>query len=189
MSAKVIGATRLADWFKEKEAPVLLHVLPEESYHREHLPGAQRASVYEVSFLDQVHEIVADPNRSIVVYGAGPESKEASVAADKLRRAGFTDIWEFAGGLEEWLEQDLATEGKPNAQIREQSISGSFLLDAEKSVIKWAGANLTNSHTGTLRFTGGALRLREGQLEDAKFQIDMKSLACDDIKMPKSIKC
>ena len=28
----------------------------------------------------------------------------------------------------------------------------------------------------------GALRLREGQLEDAKFQIDMKSLACDDIK-------
>jgi polyisoprenoid-binding protein YceI len=42
--------------------------------------------------------------------------------------------------------------------------------------------NLTNSHTGTLRFTGGALRLREGQLEDAKFQIDMKSLACDDIK-------
>jgi polyisoprenoid-binding protein YceI len=35
---------------------------------------------------------------------------------------------------------------------------------------------------GTLRVTGGDLRLREGQLEDAKFQIDMKSLACEDLK-------
>jgi hypothetical protein len=64
-----------------------------------------------------------------VVSGA-PESKEASVAGDKLLRAGFTDIWEFAGGLEEWPKQGLATEGKPNAQVREQPIIGSFLLDA-----------------------------------------------------------
>jgi len=146
MSAKVIDAIRLADWLKEKEAPVLLHVLPEESYSREHLPGAQRATVYEVSFLDQVHEIVTDPNRSIVVYGAGPESKEASVAGDKLLRAGFTNIWEFAGGLEAWRKQGFATEGKPEAQEREQPVSGSFRLDVEKSVIKWTGANLTNSH-------------------------------------------
>jgi rhodanese-related sulfurtransferase len=55
MSAKVIDAIRLADWLKEKEEPVLIHVLPEESYSREHLPGAQRATLYEVSFLDQVH--------------------------------------------------------------------------------------------------------------------------------------
>jgi hypothetical protein len=117
-----------------------------------------------------------------VVSGARPESKEASVAGDKLLRAGFTDIWEFACGLEEWPKQGLATEGKPTAQVREQPIIGSFLLGAEKSVIKWTGANLTNSHAGALRFTGGALRLGEGQLEDAKFQIDMKSLACEDIK-------
>jgi polyisoprenoid-binding protein YceI/rhodanese-related sulfurtransferase len=182
MSAKVIDAISLEHWLKEKEAPVLLHVLPEESYNRERLPGAQRATVYEVSFLDQVHEIVTDPNRSIVVYGAGSESKEASVAADKLLRAGFTNVWEFAGGLVAWREQGFATEGKPDAQEREQPVSGSFLLDVEKSVIKWTGANLTNSHTGTLRFTDGAFRLGKGRLEDAKFQIDMKSLACDDIK-------
>ena len=176
MSAKVIDAISLEHWLKEKEAPILLHVLPEESYNRKHLPGAQRATVYEVSFLDQVRAIVTDPNRSIVVYGAGFKSKEASVAADKLVRAGFTDIWEFAGGLEAWREQDFATEGKPDAQEREQPLSGSFRLDVEKSVIKWTGANLTNSHTGTLRFTNGAFRLRRGRLEDAKFQIDMKSL-------------
>jgi hypothetical protein len=60
-----------------------------------------------------------------VVSGARPESKEASVAGDKL------------------------------------------LLDAEKSVIKWTEANLTNSHAVTLRFTGGALRLRE-DIKDAE---------------------
>jgi rhodanese-related sulfurtransferase len=73
-------------------------------------------------------EIVTDPNRSIVVYGAGPESKEATVAGDELLRAGFTNIWEFAGGLEAWLEHGLATEGKPDAQEREQPASGSFRL-------------------------------------------------------------
>jgi polyisoprenoid-binding protein YceI/rhodanese-related sulfurtransferase len=182
MSAKVIDAVRLKGWLKEKEAPILLHVLPEESYNRIRLPGAQRATVYEVSFFDQVHEVVADPNRSIVVYGAGPESKEASVAADKLLRAGFTNVWEFAGGLAAWREQGFAAEGKSEAQECQQPVSGSFRLDVEKSVIKWTGANLNNFHTGTLRFSDGALRLRQGQLEDARLHIDMKSLACDDIR-------
>ncbi len=182
MSGKVTDATRLEQWLKEKEAPVLLHVLPEESYNRKHLPGAQRATVYEVSFLDRVREIVTDPNRSIVVYGAGFESREASVAAEKLLKAGFTSVWEFAGGLEAWQEQNFATEAEPEAQESEQPVSGFFRLDLEKSIIKWTGANLTNSHTGTLRFTGGEFRLRQGRLEDAKFQIDMKSLVCNDIK-------
>ncbi|MBV9105003.1 MAG: YceI family protein [Verrucomicrobia bacterium] len=182
MCAKVIDAVRLQHWLKEKEAPILLHVLPEESYNLKHLPGAHRATVYEVDFLDQVREIVKDSNRSIVVYGAGFESKEASAAADKLVRAGFTDIWEFAGGLEAWREQEFATEGKADAEERDEPLGGSFRLDLGKSVIKWTGANLTSSHTGTLRFTNGRLQLRQGRLEDAKFQIDMKSLACDDIK-------
>jgi rhodanese-related sulfurtransferase len=126
MSAKVIDAISLEHWLKEKEAPILLHVLPEESYNRKHLPGAQRATVYEVSFLDQVRAIVTDPNRSIVVYGAGYESKEASAAADKLVRAGFTDIWEFAGGLEAWREQDFAI----NASNPLAVLSGSMLRKA-----------------------------------------------------------
>jgi rhodanese-related sulfurtransferase len=58
MSAQVIDAIRLQDWLKKKEAPLLLDVLPEESYNQEHLPGAQRATVYEVSFLDQVQKLV-----------------------------------------------------------------------------------------------------------------------------------
>jgi rhodanese-related sulfurtransferase len=182
MSARIIDALRLQDWLKRKEAPLLLDVLPEESYSQEHLPGAQRATVYEVSFLDQVHKLVTDLNRSIVVYGAGFESKEASVAAEKLLRAGFTDVWELAGGLEAWREQGFATEGKPDTKDHAQPVSGAFRLDVEKSIIKWTGANLSNSHTGTLRFIDGVLQLRQGQLEDARLQIDMKSLACEDIK-------
>ncbi|HEX3443684.1 MAG TPA: YceI family protein, partial [Chthoniobacterales bacterium] len=180
--AKVIDARRLQDWLKENQPPLVLDVLPQESYDRRRLPGAQRATVYEVSFLDQVHAIATDQNRSIVVYGAGPKSKEASVAADKLLRAGFINVWEFAGGLEAWEEQGFATEGKPDAREPEPPVSGSFRIDIEKSIIKWTGANLSNSHTGTLRFADGMFQLSQGQLEDAKFQIDMKSLACDDIK-------
>jgi polyisoprenoid-binding protein YceI/rhodanese-related sulfurtransferase len=182
MSAKVIDAIRLQAWLKDKEPPLVIDVLPQECYQRKHLPGALRATVYEVNFLDQAHTIVTDQDRSIVVYGAGSESKEASVAADKLLRDGFTNIWEFAGGLEAWEEQGFPIEGIADARESKPPVSGSFQLDIEKSVIKWTGANLSNAHTGTLRFADGAFQLRQGQLEDAKFQIDMKSLACNDIK-------
>jgi polyisoprenoid-binding protein YceI len=180
MSTKVIDANRLHGWLKEKEAPLLLDVLTEES--RNQLPAAHRAPVYEVSFLDQVRKIVTDLNQSIVVYGAGPGSKEASVAADKLLRAGFTNVWEFAGGLEAWREQGFPIEGEPDGQKSEQPVNGSFRIDLEKSIVKWTGSNLSNSHSGTLRLLGGTLLLRQGQLEDARFQIDMKSLVCDDIQ-------
>jgi polyisoprenoid-binding protein YceI len=186
MSARVIDASRLQHWLKENEPPLILDVLPQESYDRKHLPGAQRAGVYEVSFLDQARAVVRDLNRSIVVYGAGPESKEASVAADKLLRAGFTSVWEFTGGLEIWEEQGFATEGKPDALEPKPSLSGSFELDTKKSTIKWTGANLSNSHSGTLRFANGRFQLRQGELEDARFQIDLKSLVCDDIKDAKT---
>jgi polyisoprenoid-binding protein YceI/rhodanese-related sulfurtransferase len=186
MSAKVIDARRLQDWLKESEPPLVLDVLPQESYDRKHLPRAQRASVYEVTFLDQARAGVKDLNRSIVVYGAGPDSKEASVAADKLLRAGFTNVWEFAGGLKAWEEQGFATEGKPGVQEPKPPLSGSFQLDIEKSTVKWTGANLSNSHSGTLHFAEGVFRLRQGELEEARFQLDMKSLVCDDIKDAKT---
>jgi polyisoprenoid-binding protein YceI len=186
MSGKVIDVSRLQDWLQENEPPLVLDVLPQESYDRQHLPGAQRATVYEVSFLDQARAVVKDMNRPTVVYGAGPESKEASVAADKLLRAGFTNVWEFAGGLEAWAEHGFAIEGKPSAEEPKQPLSGTFQLDIEKSTIKWTGANLSNSHNGTLHFAGGVFQLSQGELEDARFQIDMKSLACDDIKDAKT---
>jgi Uncharacterized conserved protein len=181
MSAQVIDARRLQDWLKENEPPFVLDVLPRENYDHRHLPGAQRATVYEVSFLDQARAVVRDLNRSIVVYGAGPESKEASVAADKLLRAGFTNVWEFTGGLEAWEEQGFVIEGKPGAEEPQPPLTGSFQLDIEKSTIKWTGANLSNSHSGTLRFAEGVFQLRQGEFADARFQIDMQSLACDDI--------
>jgi polyisoprenoid-binding protein YceI len=91
-------------------------------------------------------------------------------------------VWELAGGLEAWREQGFATEGKPDPKSRAQPVNGAFRLDVEKSIIRWTGANLSNSHTGTLRFIYGVFRLRQGLLEGARFTIDMKSLACDDIK-------
>jgi polyisoprenoid-binding protein YceI/rhodanese-related sulfurtransferase len=186
MSAKVIDARRLQDWLQENEPPFVLDVLPRENYDHRHLPGAQRATVYEVSFLDQARAVVRDLNRSIVVYGAGPESKEASVAADKLLRAGFTNVWEFTGGLEAWEEQGFVIEGKPGTEESEPPLTGSFQLDIEKSTIKWTGANLSNSHSGTLRFVEGVFQLRQGEFADARFQIDMQSLACDDINDAKT---
>ncbi len=185
MSARPIAAERVNDWLKEIEPPVLLHVLPEESYGWEHLPGAHRATVYEIDFLDQVHHAVTDPTQPVVVYGAGPASREASMAADKLQKAGFTDVWEFAGGLEEWRKKGFRLEGQPHAdQPSQEPLSGSYRLDLEKSVIKWTGSNLANSHSGTLRFNDGRFEVREGRLEDAMFEINMNSLACEDLKDP-----
>ena len=96
----------------EAKAPItLLHVLPDEHFAQQHLPGAVNACVYEMAFLSSVAELIPEKASSVVVYGAGDPSLDSSVAVEKLRSAGYTQVSDFRGGLTEWTRQGFAIEG------------------------------------------------------------------------------
>lgn len=162
---------------------VFLHALPEEHFLCGHVPGAFNACVYETVFLSRVAELVPDKDTPIIVYGAGEESQDSAVAAEKLEKAGYTDVTDLRGGLAEWRQHRLPTEGE-GSPAKTPRPSGLFAVDTEMSVVRWTGRNLFNHHRGTLKLSGGRLEIDGSTLRSAGFTLDMNSIACEDLTDP-----
>jgi len=172
-----------ADVRRLKDNATLIHVLPEEHFARQHLPGAVNACVYEMVFLTKVAECVPGKAAPIIVYGAGAPSLDSSVAAEKLVKAGYTDVCDFRGGLTEWLQNGFAAEGTGLGGDSARP-DGVFNIDVETSVVRWTGRNLFNHHHGTIKLAGGRIEVRDGVLQSARFTIDMNSIGNEDLVDP-----
>ncbi|MCF7789228.1 MAG: YceI family protein [Prosthecobacter sp.] len=174
---KTISITELKSL---QEAATLLHVLPEDHFEREHLPRALNACVYETIFPSKVAELVPDKTSSVIVYGAGGDSLDAATAAEKLTKAGYTNVSVFPGGISEWRQNNLPLEGT-HAETNSTTPQGHYDLDTETSVVRWTGRNLFNHHQGTLKLSGGHIEVQNGVLQSARFTIDMNTIACEDL--------
>ncbi|MEO7932358.1 MAG: YceI family protein [Chthoniobacterales bacterium] len=173
-------AHELQTLLQSAHAPALIHVLPAVIFAAARIPGSQNACVYEISFLDQIQALVPDPSASLIVYGAGEGSLDATTAAAKLRAAGYTQAQSFEGGLAEWQAAGLPLEG--HGQLPQPPIpDGTFRLDPTGSVIRWIGSNLFNYHRGTVQLASGNIVLSQGQLVSARFTVDMASIANEDL--------
>jgi polyisoprenoid-binding protein YceI len=159
---------------------VLIHVLPEEHFTQQHLPGAVNACVYEMVFLSKVAELVPDKSAAIIVYGAGAPSLDSAVAAEKLMKAGYTNVSDFRGGIAEWLQHGFPLEGA-GPQVESASHDGVFEVSTDTSVVRWTGRNLFNHHHGTVKLAGGRIEIEQGVLKAARFTLDMNSIACEDL--------
>jgi rhodanese-related sulfurtransferase/polyisoprenoid-binding protein YceI len=163
-----------------KDAATLLHVLPEEHFERAHLPGAINACVYETAFLTKVAELLPDKSSAVIVYGAGGESLDAITAAEKLIKAGYTNVSAFTGGIAEWQQHGLPLEGT-HAEFIPSNPVGHFEVDTETSVVRWTGRSLFNHHHGTIKLSGGGVEIQNGLLQSARFTLDMNTIACEDL--------
>lgn len=177
---KTITTAELKSLLDTKASVILLHVLPEEHFAQQHLPGAVNACVYEMVFLPKVTELMPDKSAAIIVYGAGDPSLDSSTAAGKLENAGYTNVRDFRGGLTEWLQNGLAVEG---TGLIGDSINpdGIFEVDVETSVVRWTGRNLFNHHQGTVKLAGGRMEVQNGALKAASFTLDMNRIVCEDL--------
>jgi len=163
-----------------KNTATLIHVLPEEHFECEHLPGAVSVCVYETIFLSKVAELVPDKSTPVIVYGAGGDSLDAATAAEKLAKAGYTNVTAFPGGIAEWRQNGLPLEGT-HAEAFTATPNGHYELDTETSLVRWTGRNLFNHHQGTLKLSGGHIDVQNGVLQSARFTLDMNSIACEDL--------
>jgi polyisoprenoid-binding protein YceI len=175
-----LSASALNDLLQKGPQGTLLHVLPDDHFEQQHLPGALNACVYEMAFLSTVAELVPDKESEIIVYGAGAPSLDSAVAAEKLAAAGYTQVRDFRGGLAEWLSHGYATEGS-GLQNESTCEDGTFSVDIESSVVRWTGRNLFNHHNGTVKLAVGQIEVEGGVLKAARFSLDMRSIACEDL--------
>lgn len=159
----------------------LIDTLPEDHFEKVRLPGSRNACVYQVNFLSQVRSITEDPDAEIVVYGSGPSSRDAKVAAEKLQRAGFRRVAILRGGIENWREAGQLLEGSAPDRVGDPLTvlhlePGTFALDVRQSMVGWTGRNRNSSHIGTVPFSSGRIAVTEGGFTGS-LTVDMANLS------------
>ena len=155
--------------------PVIIDVLPKGRFDTVHIPGSVNACVFEVTFLDRAAAAAVDRDAPVVVYGAGGDTLDALVAADKLQRAGYLRVRALDGGLEAWIAAGLPVAGAPATDDLPPLADGEYVVDVEASRIQWAGRNPNTRHHGTVPLTVGRLSMRDG-VAVGGFEIDLRRI-------------
>jgi rhodanese-related sulfurtransferase/polyisoprenoid-binding protein YceI len=178
-----IDPSDLAQRLEESQAPVLVDVRLEDDYAAAHLPEARNNCVFEIAFLDRMADVAPDRRAAVCVYGATVDSCEARMAAEKLCRAGYTDVLELREGLEGWKSAGLPLEGAGTQSALEAAPPDGWReIDAAESRVEWLGRNLLNKHYGQIALKSGELRFDRGQLVTGEFTLDMRAIKCQDLE-------
>ena len=161
--------------------PVIIDTLPEAVFSQRKIPGAGNACVFEVTFADQVAEIVDDRGRDIVLYGSSGTSMDAITAAEKLSRLGYGNVYVLKGGIRAWQEAGFILDGEDGdvgETSQEQQLDfadGRYEVDTAASLIEWTGRNPNNKHYGRLRLSAGELKMKSNTFS-GRMEIDMDSI-------------
>lgn len=86
---------------------LLINTLPKDKFSQTKLPGAVNIPQDAEDFAKQVEAAVGEKGAAIVVYCGSEECNSSSQGAEKLERAGFTNVSVFKAGAKGW-QQDPA---------------------------------------------------------------------------------
>ncbi|MCH8889417.1 rhodanese-like domain-containing protein [Patescibacteria group bacterium] len=120
---KQLTREELKKWIDEKKDFVLVDVLAPASYEGRHLPNAKNAFVKENDFLEKVEKLVSNKEMDVAVYCASFTCQLSPLAANKLVEAGYTNVYDFKGGLADWLDAGYSLEGESSAEKIESKCS------------------------------------------------------------------
>jgi len=176
----------LSAWLEEKKSFFLIHTLTGIHFQKVHLPGAQNACVFEVTFLDQMKSITADKNAEIVLYGSSERSMDALTAAEKLKFDGYRRVMILKGGIESWRALGYPLEGESveiadDPENRLLLPEGEYQIDTDQSIVEWFGRNPNTKHFGTVRISKGQIQIENGNMTGA-VEIDMESIENINLK-------
>lgn len=111
----VIDAKRLEEL--QDDDAVVLNVLGEESFSRQHIPGSKNAPEGADDFADRIQDLVPDRGTHVVVYCQDEDCSASPRAAKKLVEMGYENVYDFEAGIQGWKESGRDVEGKTQ-QIR-----------------------------------------------------------------------
>lgn len=107
---KTLSAKKV-DELSQSDADILLmDVLPESSYAKQHIPSAISNPVESDDFVRRTRELVDSMDDVIVVYCADADCPLSEQAAHALEDAGFENVIDMEGGIEQWKASGLPVE-------------------------------------------------------------------------------
>jgi rhodanese-related sulfurtransferase len=92
----------------------LVEALPEKYYRDGHLPGAINLPHDQVR--ERAAQVLPDKSALIVTYCANTPCQNSRIAAETLVALGYTNVFEYVEGKQDWVEAGLALEKSPVVQ-------------------------------------------------------------------------
>ncbi|NIR28199.1 MAG: rhodanese-like domain-containing protein, partial [Gammaproteobacteria bacterium] len=90
--------------------------LPPKYFADKHLPGAINIPHDEVDVLAPT--VLPDKSTEIVVYCASAPCRNSGVAAQRLAALGYTRVFDYHEGKQDWIEAGLPVESASQPQAR-----------------------------------------------------------------------
>lgn len=89
---------------------LLVNTLDPEHYPKTKIPGSINIPQEDDDFAAQVEKQAGSKDKEIVVYCASESCNSSPKGAEKLEKAGFTNVSDYEGGAEAWQKagQELA---------------------------------------------------------------------------------
>ncbi|HEY4706552.1 MAG TPA: rhodanese-like domain-containing protein [Thermodesulfobacteriota bacterium] len=103
-----ITKDELKDMMDSGESFVLVNVLDPDSFENEHICGSINIPASTIA-RDALE--VLNKDDTVILHCSGPECTASKIAAEKLDTLGFSDVWRFKGGIEEWKGSGYCVEG------------------------------------------------------------------------------
>jgi len=178
----IIQTAQLRTQLTSTNPPLVIDVRLEEDFEAAHIPEAINNCVYEVAFMERLVGIAPGQTSTVVVYGANSESYEARIAAEKLRRTGYTMVYEYRDGLASWEAAGAPIDRGGKRPAEPQISDGTHPIDLTESWVEWTGRNLLSKHRGRVGLKSGQLEFIKGQLIRGDVIIDLKNIVCFDLQ-------
>lgn len=90
------------------ESITIVEALPEKYFLAEHLPGAINIPHDKVK--EKAPEMLPDKSAFIVVYCSNTACQNSRIATNLLRQMGYSSVYEYVEGKQNWLEAGLPVE-------------------------------------------------------------------------------
>ncbi|MBA2113852.1 rhodanese-like domain-containing protein [Bremerella alba] len=102
---KTLTADQLKTRQNQGERLTLINTLNEENFEKTKIPGSLNIPLEAADFEKRVEQAIGGKNQPVVVYCASSQCPSSDKAAKKLDEAGFTAVYDFEGGAEQWQEE------------------------------------------------------------------------------------
>ncbi|MGI9534845.1 MAG: rhodanese-like domain-containing protein [Thermodesulfobacteriota bacterium] len=105
---KTISRQQLKEHIDTGKDLVLVEALPEKYFNEAHLPGAVQIDYTEVN--EKAPVLLENKDDMIVVYCASTECQNSSKGANQLDSIGYTNVYEYIEGKQDWIEAGMPVE-------------------------------------------------------------------------------
>ncbi|MEC9374578.1 MAG: rhodanese-like domain-containing protein, partial [Planctomycetota bacterium] len=107
---KTITAEQLKQKIQSNPALPVVNVLDENHFRKRHIPGSTNVPLDQDDFTGKIAGLTPSKDAEIVVYCASESCDASPKAAKKLESAGFQNIVDFEGGMDEWAKKGFEVE-------------------------------------------------------------------------------